>query len=135
MDLDPSNENMFLPVNQIYLGPALHSMFQKEQYNNGNLIVYVKTRCQIFLVEICKQIKQRFNFRSKIYYLIYFLAPKKFRKNTRLIIPSLIDLVNSIKRLNVSDTNNLDNEWMRLDCITISDNIKAITKDANEFYK
>ena len=45
MDLDPSNENMFLPVNQIYLGPALHSMFQKEQYNNGNLIVYVKTRC------------------------------------------------------------------------------------------
>lgn len=135
-DIDPSDNSKHKPVEQIYLGAELHVLFQRPEYQRGNIIVTIKTRCRVFLIEACKQIRKRFDLNNSLWRLASYLHPKKFLDhNIRSTMPSLSDLVREVPRINTYSIQTLDDQWRDIAWHHFPDNIKELQGNAQIFFK
>ena len=56
MDFDSNLNSNHLPLNQIYLGSAIHGLLQMEVYFcNQGMVDHVRSRCREFMITICQQ--------------------------------------------------------------------------------
>nr|XP_027227086.1 uncharacterized protein LOC113819049 [Penaeus vannamei] len=60
-EINPADQTIHLPINQIYLGEDVHSLFQAPNYKNHKLVTEIKTTCRTFLITVCQQIRKRFD--------------------------------------------------------------------------
>lgn len=125
----PSNH---MPLNQIYLGSAVHGLLQTNEYsNNKSMVEHVQLRCREFMIQMCQQIQKRFDLDSRLWYMASFLEPAKIlRSTTRDVMPSLHDFAKLVPRLYCGDLQTLDNEWRALDSATLPQDIT--THDCSE---
>lgn len=135
-ELNPSDERIFLPTSQIYLGAKIHALLQTEEYRDKHaMLEYVRTRCRTFMVTLCIQLKKRFNMQGELFRLCSFLSPRNVLDiKSRTALPSLTSLVQAVPRIYDSDVQILDNEWRNLDSVTLP---QDLVPDCNilEFYE
>lgn len=112
-NIDPSREDSFINLNNIYAGVKVFTLLQANQ--NDALKQDFLTRCRNFLITACKQIKLRYDFSSRLYAVIENLTPKNTLSANRtaslfeimkLLVPRIIDMENDTI---LSQT--IDNEW------------------------
>ncbi len=59
-DIDPCNESLYFPANQIFLGSTLHVMFQGEDLRERtHMVMDIKIRCRQFLITMCVEMKKK----------------------------------------------------------------------------
>ncbi|KAE9522739.1 hypothetical protein AGLY_016848 [Aphis glycines] len=63
--VDPKDESQYLPLKSIYLGASMFLLTQNKNINEQMLLDVLK-RCRLFLIELCIEIKLRFDFSDKI---------------------------------------------------------------------
>jgi len=73
--VDPKDESQFLPLKSIYLGAAMFVLTQNKDINEQMLIDVLK-QCRFFLIELCVEIKLRFDFIDKILFSLCYISPK-----------------------------------------------------------
>lgn len=55
MSFDPSLISNHMPLNQIYLGSAVHGLLQTQVYiRNPNMVDDVRSRCREFMIIMCQ---------------------------------------------------------------------------------
>lgn len=114
---DPHLSSNHMPLNQIYLGSAVHGLLQMNLYSsNKSMVEHVQLRCRDFMIQMCQQIKKRFDLDSRLWYMASFIGPAKIlQSTTREVMPSLHDFVKLVPRLYCGELQALDNEWRSLD--------------------
>lgn len=117
-DVDPSNETHRLRPENMYLGVEVRKMLDLvEIRNNEKLKSDFAATCVDFLIEGCKQIKNRFNFSDPVLKLVTNLNPQKamLRKTRDDRMPSLLPLMEALPRIVSSDQYQIiDDEWRQL---------------------
>lgn len=110
---NPNDESQYLPLKSIYLGA---SMFLLTQNNNidEQMLLDVLKRCRLFLIEICIEIKLRFDFSDKILSSLIYISPKNIfsqeHSNTLLNFVILFPRIcNDEIQMQV-----IDDEWRKL---------------------
>lgn len=129
--IDYKNPRLFLPLEELYLGPIIHAEFSTNTFPNSVQNDF-KVQCLKFYIELIDQIYKRFPFPSDFVNgikLIHFIRPPNISK-----IISLGNLLNSnmLKHF-ISDIYALDREWRLLrnnDCI-----IPLLERSAIDFWK
>lgn len=67
------------------------------------------------MVTMCHQLKRRFNLQDHLWRMCSFLSPKcVLDVKSRILMPSLSDLVKALPCIHVPDIHKLDNEWRDL---------------------
>lgn len=70
MKFDPMLTSNHLPLNQIYLGAAIHGILQADIYSSNQDMVYdVRSRCRNFMITMCQQLQKRFYLNSTFWYM------------------------------------------------------------------
>lgn len=135
-NIDPSHTAHHKPVNEIYLGPDIHKLFQKPEYHKDpKLIPTVKTTCRDFLIAACQQIKQRFDFDNKLWALTCYLSPiKMLDHNSRTAMPSITDLMEEVPLINTYSKHVLDDQWREIPFYKFPEEINGLKYDAEKFY-
>ncbi|XP_076043833.1 uncharacterized protein LOC143026929 isoform X1 [Oratosquilla oratoria] len=130
-DIDPTDDKIFLPTNQIYLGPEMHQLFQDQStLKHPTLITDVKSRCRDFLITMVVQIKKRFPMDSDLWKMASFLSPQKIMdKRTRDKMNTLVDLTKAVPRLFSGNINELDDEWRKLDFVNFPEEWKRLSAE------
>lgn len=63
--IDPALEANHMPLEQIYLGVEVHRLLQTPEFRaNVPMVADVRTRCRLFMVSACKELKARIPFQS-----------------------------------------------------------------------
>ena len=124
-NLDPNDESIYLPINQIYLGLAVHGLFQRDDIrSNQNIVTDVRLRCRTFFVILCMQIKKRFNFDNNLLKMASILSPKKLLDaKTRQDMPSMYEFVMEVPRIYHSQLQELDNQWRNIPFHSFTDDM------------
>lgn len=134
--IDPKNKSQHVPVNQIYLGATLHELFNREEYQRGNMINDVKDRCKRFAIVACEQIRSRFDFNNCLWRSAAHLHPKAvLNRSLRTEVPSLSDMAKEVPLINTVDKQALDDEWRSIPWYPFTDEIKGFLNDAHNFFK
>ncbi|XP_076032994.1 uncharacterized protein LOC143020457 [Oratosquilla oratoria] len=134
--IDPNNTVQHIPINQIYLGAALHELFNNEVYQRGTLINDVKERCKKFAIVACVEIKSRFDMNNSLWRSVGNLQPKSvLSRSLRAEVSSLTDLAREVPLINTIDRQALDNEWRCIPWHPFNENINSVLHDAHLFYK
>ena len=134
--IDPKNTSQHIPVNQIYLGATLHELFNKEEYQRGNMINDVKNRCKRFAIVACEEIKARFDLNNSLWKSAANLQPKNvLDRSLRTEVPSLIDMAREVPLINSFDRQTLDDEWRSIPWHPFKEDIKGVMNDAESFFK
>ena len=133
--LDPSDENNFVPSNQVYLGPNVHKTFQDPNIaSNKAMIADVTNRCRQFMVTACIQIKERFPLDSKLLRLCSTLSVANCTRSDALLnMPTLSDLATEVPRIYAGNLKKLDYEWRHILNIPIPQEIKE-SNNAEAFF-
>ena len=94
-EIDPSDESIHKPLNQLYLGSDLHEIFQKTDFqNHENMIQDIRKRCKTFLIVLCQEIRKRFDMDNKLWNLAAYLHPNRVMSSAiRAEMPSLRDII------------------------------------------
>ncbi|KAL5238869.1 hypothetical protein ACI65C_006279 [Semiaphis heraclei] len=110
--VDPKDETQYLSLNSIYLGASINITQNKNI--NEQMLVDVSRRCRFFLIELCIEIKLRFDFNDQVLSSLYYISPKHIfsqqHSNTRLNFIILFPRI-------CNDTNKLqliDDKWRKL---------------------
>lgn len=110
---DPKDESQYLPLKSIYLGASLFLLIQNKNVNEQMLLDVLK-RCRLFLIELCIEIKLRFDFSDQILSSIFYISPKhifsQHHSNT------LLNFIILFPRI-CNDENHMqliDDEWRKL---------------------
>ncbi|XP_042237675.1 protein ZBED8-like isoform X2 [Homarus americanus] len=124
--VDPRDDENHLPISQIYLGATIHGLLQSEQYReHSNAVKDVQFRCRIFMINLCVQLRQRFELGSKFLWMCSFLSSNRvFDTKSRKEMPSLYDFVKAVPRIYSGSIQVLDDQWRDLDVIAIPPEIK-----------
>lgn len=134
-DIDPANTSFHKPLNQIYLGVHLHELFQKPEYHMNDISL-IRTRCRIFLIEACNQIKKRFDMNNKLWKLASYLHPKSVLSiKVRDEIPSLSELFKEVPRINDYNMQEVDDQWRAIPYHHFPEEVKELQSNAGEFLK
>ncbi|KAL5237562.1 hypothetical protein ACI65C_004972 [Semiaphis heraclei] len=72
--VDPKDETQYLPLNSIYSGASINITQNKNI--NEQMLVDVLRRCRFFLIELCIEIKLRFDFNDQVLSSLYYISPK-----------------------------------------------------------
>lgn len=133
--IDPSDENNFIPLNQVFLGPYAHISFQKPNIAaNETMIADIKRRCRQFMVTACVQIKERFSLDSKLLQLCSNLSVANcLRDDALLSMPTMYDLAREVPRIYSGDFQKLDDEWRHIPNLDIPEDIQA-SNNAETFF-
>lgn len=117
MKIDPNLSSNHKPLNQLYLGPAVHGLLQTEVYvRNTSMVTYVQSRCREFMITMCLQLQKRFDINSPFWRMTSFLCPKTLLDSkSRDSMPSLYDFVHHVPRIYSGNLRELDTEWRNLD--------------------
>ena len=133
--IDPNNNSHHLPVNQIYLGATLHGLFNKVEYQRGNMINDVKERCRRFAIVMCEEIRSRFDVNNSLWRSAVSLQPRAvLDRSLRREVPSLSEMAREAPLINIVDKKALDDEWRSIPCHPFKENIKDILHDAEKFF-
>lgn len=113
--IDARDARNYLPLNQIWLGPGICSLFQRQEiWKTPNQIPDVRARCMQFLVVLCSKIIKRFPVNDRFWSQTSALNPAKaIDPNLRVTMPSLNELAEFVPRLSV-DVGALTEEWRQL---------------------
>ena len=77
-EIDPANESLHKPLNQLYLGSDLHEIFQKPEYHNQETMIQdIRRRCKTFLIVLCQEIRKRFELDNNLWKLAAYLHPRR----------------------------------------------------------
>ena len=136
-DINPANSSLHKPINQIYLGAKLHSLFQTPEYvSNADMITDIRLRCRTFLIGLCQEIRKRFDLNNKLWMLTRYLHPRQVMDPTaRSNMPSLSDLMDQLPRIsNIYDKQAVDNEWRNVQFYKFPDHLKDLKHDTSQFY-
>ena len=127
--IDPEDDTIYLPVENIYLGSDIHRLLQSDEYiNREELVKDVRIRCRQFMITACKEIKKRFPLNSMKFKLCSIFSTESFLdESSRASVPTLSELVDAFPRTYQGTHQELDDEWKNIDNIRFPDNIKAIT--------
>ncbi|KAE9528850.1 hypothetical protein AGLY_012425 [Aphis glycines] len=136
LDVDLDDSTLFLRSNDMYLGiNVLQMTSQPDISSNKDMLAVFHDRCRQFLIEGCKQIKKRFDFKCAILKMITHLQPVNVLGNNKL--SSLVIIFNEVPRIlmayNNSEIQTVDDEWRRLHTLEIIDDIRQ-TKNTDEFW-
>lgn len=133
--LDPCDESLHLPLQQVYLGAKLHTLFQSEEYRGElDMIAHVRKRCQMFLIRGCCEVRKRFDMSSDLLQKCsYFEKNKMLQANTRIALPSMTDIIHVLPRMYTGNLQDLDDQWRALPGETLPDAVKT-EKDIVTFY-
>ena len=107
--------NLMVPIDKVYIGinatETLHELIEDEPEAAVPRCQDVKKNCLAFMLEIVRQIRQRFNLSDSAYTLLDFLLPQ----NAVSCHPStLLQLFNKFPYLsNVADKALVDSEWRK----------------------
>lgn len=136
MSIDPSLSSNHKPLNQIYLGPAVHGLLQTDAYKqNKDMVTDVQSRCRQFMITMCQQLQKRFDLNSQFWRMTSFLCPKTMLDSkTRDLMPSLSDFVNQVPRIYSGNLNDLDSEWRNLDTTPNVRDLSAEDNNIVDFY-
>lgn len=136
MSLDPSLSSNHKPINQIYLGTAVHGLLQTDPYiQNQPMVTHVQSRCREFMITMCLQLQKRFDLTSPFWHMASFLCPKTLlHSKSRDLMPSLYDFAKLVPRINSGDLQELDSEWRNLDTTPNVRELCAEECEITEFY-
>lgn len=117
MTLDFQSNTNHKPLQQIYLGPAVHGLLQTEVYlQNPGMVHDVQARCRAFMITMCTQLQKSFDLKSSFWRMASFLCLKTvLQSKTRDSMPSLYDFAKHVPRIYSGDVQTLDSEWRNLD--------------------
>ena len=74
-DVNVTNAHNYLHLEEVYLGATVTAvLFQKKHNLNSDVILDFRKRCLGFLIEACRQIRQRFNFKDPHIRIIKMLS-------------------------------------------------------------
>lgn len=136
-DINPANASLHKPLNQIYLGVKLHSLFQTPKFvSSVDMTTGIRLRCRTFLIVLRQEIKKRFDFNNNLWMLTQYLHPRQVMGLTaRTNMPSLRDLMNELPRIsNIYDKQAVDNEWRSAKFYKFPDHLKDLKNDICLFY-
>ncbi|KAL5246109.1 hypothetical protein ACI65C_013517 [Semiaphis heraclei] len=110
---NPNDESQYLPLKSIYLGASMFLLTQNKNIDEQMLLDVLK-RCRLFLIEICIEIKLRFDFSDKILSSLIYISPKNIfsqeHSNTLLNFVILFPRIcNDEIQMQV-----IDDEWRKL---------------------
>lgn len=106
--LNIANPNNFLPLNQIYFEAKVELLFIQERLVEFEIDKF-KTNCLAFYVELCTQIKTRFNFKDPILIFLNNFQPSKVASGK---VKSIVKILHYIPKLSDKiDAKNLNSEW------------------------
>lgn len=111
--IDPKDESQFIPLKSIYLGASMFLLTQNKNINELMLLDVLK-RCPFFLIELCIEIKLRFDFSDQIFSSLSNISPKNLfgpqHSNTLLNFIILFPRIcNDKKKMQI-----IDDEWRKL---------------------
>lgn len=102
--IDFSNENIFLKLNDIYIGAKAAIIINKKNISDSDVRA-IKINCRDYYIELCKQVRSRINFDDEVLIAIQGIDPKN-------LAPSLVPLMMLFPNLvDETDSENLDEEW------------------------
>lgn len=136
MTIDPNSSSNHKPLNQIYLGPAVHGLLQTEAYvQNPGMVAYVQSRCREFMITMCLQLQKRFDINSPFWRMTSYLCPKTLLDSkSRDSMPSMYDFVHHVPRIYSGNLADLDTEWRNLDTTPNVRDLSAEGCNVIEFY-
>lgn len=119
-DIQPSNKEKFLPLDNIYLGVKVMNFSQKpEIFKNKQLEIDFLNTCVL-------EIKKRFNFQHTVLSKLNVLKPSLAMLETRISTPSLLPLMQALPRIVTTDQYQLiDDEWRKLPSFELPSNIST----------
>lgn len=132
---DPSQS--FNQRNTIYLGPYVHELLLLDCYKSRpEMVKDVQRRCVVFMVRLCQEIRERFDFGDPLLHMISYLEPQTMLKHqTRELMPSLIPLVDRLPRVFEGDRRLLDDEWRYLDHVQLPSHLTQPDLGVVPFYQ
>lgn len=135
--IDPCDESLYLPLHQVYLGVAVHGLFQQENIrDNINMVMDIRLRCRKFLITMCLEIRKRFRLNDKLWKLAAYLQPSKvLSAKVRVEVPSLYEFVQEVPRVYQGDVQILDDEWRSIPWHNFPDEFKSQQCNIMDFYK
>lgn len=112
-DINPTDESLYIPEADTYLGSEVHGLFQTpEYYNDKSMMLDIKKRCQVSLIVLCTELRTRFNLSNKLWRLSSYLHPKRvIDMSVRREMPSLRELASEVPRICNYDYQKLDDQW------------------------
>lgn len=131
-NLDPSNEAKFCRIENIYLGVGVMERIKMlDIRSHPAMLNTFRLQSRNFLITLCKEMKQRFQFGDPLLIALGCLTPKRaIATSERDVTQSLVDLCNLAPRCrpsNLQDLQTLDDEWQ-----TLPDDKEFIEKLAKE---
>lgn len=133
---NPALVSNHLLTEQIYVGAELLALFQKPEYNNNTSLNILKNKCKDFYIELCMEMRARFNFDDPMLSLITIIDPENVMKaRTRVQMPSLVPLISKLPRIYNEDPQIIDDEWRALDAHIIPDEFKLNNCGVVRFYQ
>ena len=97
-DIDPSDERMFSPLENIYLGVNVNNAFGI-LIKDKREICNVKQRCRSFLIAACLEIKKRYSFGDVVVPKLGLLTPRIALQANEARFNSFVELVSSLPRI------------------------------------
>ena len=102
----------FCALEKVYFGSEVSTYFLDNHKVTNDKIIFFKTQCLNFYVELVSQIYQRFDFRNSNIKILGFISPDSVIKKR---LPSITTLCVEFPHLiNKSDYQKSDNEWREL---------------------
>lgn len=134
---DPTENTNHVLLGNIYLGAFVHGLLQKEEYNrNTDMVNNVRSRCRLFMIKLCEEIKKRFDMKDPIWQMTSYFLPERFLdRHSRDMMPSLYPLVQCLPRLYMGDIQALDNEWRSIDSTPLPPDLTANSCEPVSFYQ
>lgn len=122
--IDPQNSNMFVPLNQIYLGVSLMNLENqpaiKNRIDSKDLLCHFRTRCQRFLAKLSQEMRKRFDFSSDSPYAKMQCLHRRVAlscKDPKRPI-SIVNLAISVPRIldpeNTQLLQKIDDQWRKM---------------------
>ncbi|KAK3918984.1 Zinc finger protein 862 [Frankliniella fusca] len=117
-DVNPSAQDQYVPLVNLYLGVEVHQQLQHEAFvkHPENAEIFRKC-CRGYLVELCKGIRDRFDFNDPLLEALPVLKPKNATSIARRFNTSIIpfaDLVPRAKPKDMATLQLLDDQWRNL---------------------
>lgn len=133
----PDDSLLLVPLDSIYLGVSLSNHLAKPEIVASGMVRDFKLNCRKFLIKLCCEIRQRFNFRDPVFSQIIALDPENALScRYRNTVPTLVNLMRNMPRcLGQLSMQDIDDQWRRLPNCTESlpSNILN-TKKPDEFW-
>lgn len=138
--INPEETSKFKPKSQMYLGVDV----MQEKKNpiiqaREDLLDFYQEKCQLFLIQACIEIKNRYEFDNPLSAKIKIFKPMKvFNNNLRdqLQLQSLTSLLAEVPRVCSKERyQSVDDEWRRLICYNFGNDLEKMKKEEIKVFR